>query len=138
MRKILMVTGIWFLLSGCASSEGMGSEVDVEVLEGNVMVSVDEVTAETDFSKGDHVVSVDGNTATVMLGGSGSCPPMIVGAIFDSASNMLSFQMYEYGETPCTMDYRQYFYAVELNEGTINGDTDFQFCARGECYTADN
>lgn len=123
------------ILAGCSSSTPETSNGNVE---GNIVLSVETVDYATDLSNGDHVVKVDGNVVTVMLGGSGSCPPSIETATFDESSNTVSLNMFEYPEdTMCTMDYRQYFYDITVTEGVLNPGTSFIFCTRGECYSPD-
>jgi hypothetical protein len=123
------------ILAGCSVEAPDSSDADVE---GNIVVSVEAVNANTDLSKGDHVVKVDGDVVTVMLGGSGSCPPSITTGVYNETTNTVAFNMFEYPEdTMCTMDYRQYFYDITVMEGVLNPDINFIFCARGECYSPD-
>jgi hypothetical protein len=138
----VIVVSVLILLSGCVERDNVSTvSPEQQPVKNNVMVNVEtvmNVSGEPDFSRGDHVVKSEGNTVTVMLGGSGSCPPMVNGAVYDSEENLLSFVLYEYGEVACTMDYGQYFYEVTLANNIMNSETRFEFCYSGNCYPADS
>ena len=135
----VIVVSVLILLSGCVGENNVSTvSLEQQPVKNNVMVNVVPVEGETDFSKGDHVVKKDRNTVIVMLGGSGSCPPMVNGAVYDSEENLLSFVLYEYGEVACTMDYGQYFYEATFVDSIVNSETRFQFCYNDYCYPADS
>lgn len=124
------------LLAGCVNTVESDRNVESEnIAAGFIMVDVVEVEPTGDAGKIDSIVSTKSDSFVVMLGGSGSCPPMVENVSYDDESNTVSIVMYEYPpDVMCTRDYRQYFYEVSLTDDVIREGTVFLLCLKDECF----
>ena len=140
-KYILLVLGfisivVLGFLSACSPTVKPVAPVETEnITSGFIMLDVVEVEPTGNVGKMDAIVSTTPDSFVIMLGGSGSCPPMVDSISYDEVSNSVSIVMFEYPpDTMCTRDYRQYFYEVTLIDDVISEGTVFKLCVRDECF----
>jgi hypothetical protein len=88
------------------------------------------------FSKGDHVVKVEDERVVLFIAGSSTCTPFPVDVVNNTTAGTKDIIMSPpLLSTPCSSEYRQYFYAVDLSTPVVKGDM-LRFCTdTGRCYT---
>lgn len=120
------------VLSGCASNVNIK---DGGVKQGFMVeqLNVSEAPANMMESLENSILVNSDKEATVVLYGSGSCPPIITEVVDNE--NQVAFMVKSYGNRPCTMDYT----AVPMLV-TYTGSDEFSFkdrtfvsCADGSC-----
>lgn len=88
------------------------------------------------FSKGDHVVKVEESGVVLFIAGSSTCTPFPIDTVNNIAAGTKDIIMSPpLLSTPCSSEYRQYFYTVDLSTPVVKGDL-IRFCTdTGRCYT---
>lgn len=130
-KFVALAAGAVMLLSGCSSVSikdgGVVSDFTVEV------VSASDVPDGMLDSMEPSIVIKDATHLNVVLYGSGSCEPFIDKVVDNGTQVALIVK--NYGDLPCTMDYRSLPMSV-----TFNGNDGFDFrektftaCSQGSC-----
>lgn len=71
------------------------------------------------------------NFGTALLGGSGTCPPVIKDATFENETLRLILDSEAYKNKMCTMDYTLHAYDLELSESKLTTSTKAYLVSEG-------
>jgi len=121
-------------LSACSTGSQMPSPEPAETspvtnaTEFTVTEATDSITIPNDFSNS--IIYVDSHTVILVVGGSGSCPP--VPENIKGTSKSVTINTKSYDGMACTMDYRTYAYKIE-NAGYDFSKKSFELCQYGSC-----
>lgn len=119
--KFGAVAFVALALAGCSSASPNTSEPrpNNPATPAAVTVTVGEAGEAGDVSMddGSTLFLTDDTTANLVLGGSGSCPPVIESATFEKELLTINMDEHAYDDMACTMDFRLYSFEITLEGG---------------------
>lgn len=135
LPKISILVLLIIILTGCTPKTSnvlpnnniKGQELDVTI--SNIDYEMDIITGEETS-----VIIESGGSILVTTAGSGSCPPIIEKVYLED--NVIKMYQKQYGNQPCTMDYRLYPQRITtVNVTNVFLEKEFMLCVNSkECF----
>lgn len=131
-KKLATVAVAGLMLASLAGCTNNDSQKKNDATEATFTIAAVSMRDNIDYNQ-QQVQVVAKNKAEVHLGGSGSCPPIIERVEING--DVVAFQLKDWGDRVCTMDYRPYSQLVTTTSTDIDlNKYEFEVCTpRNEC-----